>query len=42
MALTLRPIPRDERLKAAIARAKTLAARAARAEAQLRPTGDQA
>jgi hypothetical protein len=38
MAVPLRPIPRDERLRTAIARAKTLAARAARAEAELRPT----
>jgi hypothetical protein len=38
MAAVFRPIPREERLKLAIARARTLAARAAKAEAQLRPT----
>jgi hypothetical protein len=38
MTVAFRPIPRQERLKLALARAKMLAVRAARAEAELRPT----
>jgi hypothetical protein len=39
MAGSFRPMLRDERLKLAIARAKSLAMRAAKAEAQMRPAG---